>query len=484
MSRFRWSLAGLTIAVVAASLAAGLAISLDGQILFSLLTLAVLIAAWYGGLFMGMLATALAAVGSVATSVLSGGSHEGGPAMFVHVVVFAVVGAAVSALVDVRRRSQLQLEELRTQHLRLSEVMHSIGIGHWYSDLPSQQMYWDGQCKAHYGLPPDAEITLDVLLARVHPDDRAMLQTAAERAIFGHTSCDVDYRVMHPDGEVRWLKALGRGFYDRAGRPTRFDGITVDITPQKKAEEALAEANRLKDQFLGAVSHELRTPLNAVLGWARLLATGDLPPHRVPHALSVIERNAQAQARLVEDLLDLSSIDTGRLRLRVEPVDLGAIAMSALDAVRPAADARRVLLVTDLDPEARWLPGDPDRLRQVVWNLVANAVKFTPAGGRVTLALRPAGSGLVLRVSDTGRGIEPGFLPRVFERFSQGDGEQMRGVRGLGLGLAIVRELVEAHGGTVEAQSDGPGTGAAFIVTLPVRLLGAPQRSASRGALA
>ena len=165
-------------------------------------------------------------------------------------------------------------------------------------------------------------------------------------------------------------------------------------------------------------------------------------------------------------------------------MDLGAIAMSALDAVRPAADARRVLLVTDLDPEARWLPGDPDRLRQVVWNLLANAVKFTPAGGRVTLALRPAGSGLALRVSDTGRGIEPGFLPRVFERFSQGDGEQMRGVRGLGLGLAIVRELVEAHGGTVEAQSDGPGTGAAFIVTLPVRLLGAPERSASRGALA
>ena len=443
-----------------------------------------LIAAWYGGLLMGLVATALAAGGSVGASVLTAGPGAPGSIGFVHVVVFAVVGAVVSALVDVRRQSQLQLEDLRAQHLRLSEVMHSIGIGHWYSDLPTQQMFWDGQCKAHYGLQPDAEITLDVLLARVHPDDRAILQTAAERAIFGHTSCDVDYRVVHPDGEVRWLKALGRGFYDRAGRPTRFDGITVDITPQKKAEEALSEANRLKDQFLGAVSHELRTPLNAVLGWARLLATGDLPSHRVPHAISVIERNAQAQARLVEDLLDLSSIVTGRLRLRVEPVDLGAVALSALDAVRPAAEARQVTLVTDIDSGARWLPGDPDRLRQIVWNLLANAVKFTPAGGHVTLSLWPSGNGTVLRVADTGRGIEPEFLPRIFERFSQADGEEMRGVRGLGLGLAIVRELVEAHGGTVEAQSDGPGTGAAFIVTLPVRLLGAPERTPARGALA
>jgi PAS domain S-box-containing protein len=485
MLRSKWPLVGLTIAVVAASLGVGLAIPLQGSILYSVLVLAVLIAAWYGGLAMGLVATALGTVGSVwmaARQVPSGAPH---PVSFTHLVVFAVVGAAVSALVDTRRRSHLQLEDLRAQHQRLSEVMHSIGIGHWYSDLPTQQMFWDGQCKAHYGLPPDAEITLDVLLTCVHPDDRKVLQTAAERAIFGHTSCDVDYRVVHPNGEVRWLKALGRGFYDKAGRPTRFDGITVDITPQKQAEEALSEANRLKDQFLGAVSHELRTPLNAVLGWARLLSTGDLPDHRVPHAISVIERNAQAQARLVEDLLDLSSIVTGRLRLRIEPVDLGAVALSALDAVRPAADARQVTLVTDIAADARWLPGDPDRLRQVVWNLLANAVKFTPGGGRVSLSLTASGNSIVLQVADTGRGIEPEFLPRIFDRFTQADGEEMRGVRGLGLGLAIVRELAEAHGGTVEARSAGPGSGASFVVTLPGRLVGAPERpTAARGALA
>ena len=371
----------MAMGAVALGLALSVSVAPNAHVIFSLLVVSVLIAAWFGGLLMGLAATVLGVIGSVS---LSRFAFEVGPsadANIVDLIVFAIIGAVLSAFVDRRRRQQLQLEELRVQHWRLAEVMHSIGIGHWYSDLPTQQMFWDAQCKAHYGLPPDADVTLDVFLGCVHPDDRDRLQSAAERAVFGHTSCDVDYRVIYRDGEVRWLRALGRGFYDKAGRPTRFDGITVDITRQKVAEEALSEANRLKDQFLGALSHELRTPLNAVLGWARLLSTGDLPAHRVPHAISVIERNAQAQARLVEDLLDLSSIVTGKLRLRVEPVDLGAVAMSALDAVRPAADARQVVLRTSVSADARWLPGDPDRLRQIVWNLVANAVKFTPAGG-------------------------------------------------------------------------------------------------------
>ena len=192
---------------------------------------------------------------------------------------------------------------------------------------------------------------------------------------------------MLPDGGTRWLKALGRGFYDRQGRPARFDGITVDITRQKDAESALADAIRMKDDFLATISHELRTPLNAVLGWARMLSSGQVPPHRVEHAMTVIERNAQAQARLVEELLDLSRIESGQLRLHVEPVDAGSVVQSALEAVRPAAEARGVELVTAIDPTARWISADGDRLRQVAWNLLSNAVKFTPEGGRVTLAL-------------------------------------------------------------------------------------------------
>jgi signal transduction histidine kinase len=199
----------------------------------------------------------------------------------------------------------------------------------------------------------------------------------------------------------------------------------------------------------------------------------------VPHAISVIERNAQVQARLVEDLLDLSSIVTGRLRLRVEPLDLGAVALSALDAVRPAADARQVHLLTNIDPSARWVAGDPDRLRQIVWNLLSNGVKFTPAGGQVTLSIAPHNSGVNLIVRDTGRGIDQQFLPRVFERFSQAEGEEVRGVRGLGIGLAIVHELVEAHGGTVAAASPGLGHGATFTVSLPNRLAETTSRPAA-----
>jgi PAS domain S-box-containing protein len=484
MTRSHWFRIALMLGVVTLGLVLSIAITPQSQILFSIQVLAVLIAAWHGGLLIGLSATAFSAIASVAVSHLYVNGRQLAHVNAAALIIFAVVGAIVSAFMDRRRRQQLQHEELQMQHRRLAEVMHSIGIGHWYSDLPTQRMFWDAQCKAHYGLPPDAEITLDVLLGCVHSDDRDRVQSAAERAIFGHTSCDVDYRVVHPGGELRWLRALGRGFYDKAGKPTRFDGITVDVTRQKMAEESLAEANRLKDQFLGALSHELRTPLNAVLGWARLLATGDLPAHRVPHAVSVIERNAQAQARLVEDLLDLSSIVTGKLRLRIEPVDLGAVALSALDGVRPAADARQVQLQTAIDPEARWVPGDSDRLRQIVWNLLANAVKFTPSGGTVSLALVPAESGVRLEVTDTGRGIESEFLPHVFERFSQADGEEMRGVRGLGIGLAIVRELAEAHGGSVEARSDGVGTGATFVVTLPGRLLHAPARSVAGAALA
>jgi PAS domain S-box-containing protein len=471
MKRAWWAGPVLATGTVAAALLLGYAIAPAGGALLSLLLLAVLLSAWTGGHLAGLLATALAVAGAAVLPVaLRLPTPEAAPSLFVRLLVFAVVGAAMSALADRQRRQRHQLEDLRDQHKRFAEVMHSIGIGHWYSDLPTQQMHWDAQCKAHFGLPADVSVNLDLFMAGIHPEDRERFQRGAERAIFGHTSCDIDFRVMLPGGGTRWLKALGRGFYDRHGRPTRFDGITVDITRQKEAESTLADAIRMKDDFLATISHELRTPLNAVLGWARMLSSGQVPPQRVAHAISVIERNAQAQARLVEELLDLSRIESGQLRLHVEPIDAGAVLQSALEAVRPAADARGVELVTAIEPTARWVSADADRLRQVAWNLLSNAVKFTPQGGRVLVSVKPAGSALRLEVTDTGRGIAPEFLSRVFDRFSQADLPEARGVRGLGIGLAIVRELVEAHGGTVEASSPGEGLGATFTITLPGRL--------------
>jgi signal transduction histidine kinase len=229
------------------------------------------------------------------------------------------------------------------------------------------------------------------------------------------------------------------------------------------------EASRLKDEFLATVSHELRTPLTAMLGWVQLLRTGRLAGDKQARALETVERNCRAQAQLIEDLLDVSRIVTGKLRLDVEPMELADAVRGALDVVRPAAKAKGVRLEAELDAEASPFQGDPQRLQQVVWNLLSNAVKFTPGGGRVDVTLRREGPTAVIQVRDTGRGIDPDFLPHVFERFRQADGGPTRTFGGLGLGLAIVRHLVELHGGRVEASSDGLGQGATFTVWLPAR---------------
>jgi signal transduction histidine kinase/ActR/RegA family two-component response regulator len=236
-----------------------------------------------------------------------------------------------------------------------------------------------------------------------------------------------------------------------------------------QAARADAEAaNRAKDEFLAVLSHELRTPLNAVYGWARMLRDVARDPATVRRGLDVIERNASAQVRLVDDLLDVSRIVTGQMRLDVRPVDLPAVVNAALDSVRPAAQAKSIRLDTDQDTDTGPVVGDPDRLQQVVWNLAVNAVKFTPAGGRVRVALRGRDDAVEIEVSDTGRGIGPDVLPYVFDRFRQADSTTTRAHGGLGLGLALTRHLVELHGGTVRAASPGEGQGATFTVTLPL----------------
>ncbi len=235
-------------------------------------------------------------------------------------------------------------------------------------------------------------------------------------------------------------------------------------------------ANRLRDEFLATVSHELRTPLNAILGWAQLLRDGKLDADGSCHAFEIIERNAKIQASLIEDILDVSRIITGKLRLDAEAVELVPLTEAAIDVVRPAAQAREIQLAVSLDPRAGSIRGDVNRLQQVVWNLLSNAIKFTPEGGRVMIRLERVDNNARIVVSDTGIGIKPEFLPHVFDRFRQADSAFTRKHGGLGLGLAIVRHLVEMHGGTVRAESDGEGRGATFIVSLP---LGQPRISES-----
>ena len=230
----------------------------------------------------------------------------------------------------------------------------------------------------------------------------------------------------------------------------------------------LSAADRAKDEFVATVSHELRTPLNTILGWVQMLQTGDMTPDRQKRALETVERNARSQARLIEDLLDVSRILTGSLRLNVEPVNISAIVEQAIESMRPAADAREIRLQTVLDSTASIL-GDQQRLQQVVTNLVSNAIKFTPKGGRVHVSVQRLASSVELRVADTGRGIAPDFLPHVFERFQQADvGARRAG--GLGRGLAIVRPIVELHGGEVSASSEGEDRGATFLVRVPLAI--------------
>ncbi|HET7746588.1 MAG TPA: ATP-binding protein, partial [Vicinamibacteria bacterium] len=232
------------------------------------------------------------------------------------------------------------------------------------------------------------------------------------------------------------------------------------------------EANRLKDEFLATLSHELRTPLNAIVGWAHLLRAGRLDPATTTKAIDTITRNAEAQNQLISDILDVSRIVAGKLRLEIAAVDLSAVIDAALDTVRPGADAKGIRLEKIVDPAAGPITGDAHRLQQVVWNLLSNAIKFTPKKGRIQVRLEATASQVRLTIADTGPGIAPEFLPHVFERFRQADASTTRRHTGLGLGLAIVRHLVELHGGTVRASNREEGTGAVMTVQVPLRAVG------------
>jgi len=261
---------------------------------------------------------------------------------------------------------------------------------------------------------------------------------------------------------------------DEVGTVVQAFNEMLDRVQEQTAE--LSQANRLKDEFLATLSHELRTPLNAVLGWLTILDSPNVPPATQARALDSIRRNARLQARLIEDLLEVSRIVTGKLHLQPRPTDLAAIVDSAGEVVQPAAAAKKIRLVTDIQHRPAMTWGDPDRLQQIVWNLLSNAVRFTPPDGRIEVRLTRDG-GYVLTVSDTGVGIDPAFLPHIFQLFRQADASPSREHGGLGLGLAIVRQLVELHGGTVAAHSEGVGQGATFEVRLPSVLPAHAERS-------
>jgi PAS domain S-box-containing protein len=327
--------------------------------------------------------------------------------------------------------------------------------------------YWNRAWRDYTGIGLD-DASLETLLDAVHPDDRLGARETLRRALETGRAVEIECRLR--DGRVgsyHWHVARALPDVNADGNVVGWIATATDVERQKQAEREAKQANRMKDEFLAVVSHDLRTPLTSILGWAGMLSSGTAEPPKLRRGLETIQRNARVQARLIDDILDFARIISGKLSIERRAVDIRTVVQTALEVVHPAAEAKGVRVEAVLQP-VPITSGDPDRLQQVIGNLVTNAIKFTPAGGRIEVSVRSAGDGIDIQVRDTGRGIDAEFLPHVFDRFRQGNATTGGG---LGLGLAIVRHIVQLHQGTVTAESEGVGHGSTFVVRLPVRSL-------------
>ncbi|MBH8574271.1 DUF4118 domain-containing protein [Nostocaceae cyanobacterium CENA369] len=458
--------------------------------MFMLFFTAVAVSAWFGGMEAGLLATALSTVAIDYFFI---------EPLFtfyvyridsiVHLCVFLVVVIFMS-WVNSQLRSAKQRLETKEQQLQVSEAKFKrlvdsniIGVvianlngeiikandaflkllGYTQEELLKRQVRWQNITSPEY--------------LEVNEQSLAELRTTG---VF--QPLETEY--IHKDGSRVFVLMGGALFQESEDSQEEIISFCLDLTERKRAKQerekllareqaARAEAeaaNRMKDEFLATLSHELRTPLNAMLGWTQLLKRRKFDEATNTQAIEIIDRNTQSLAQLIEDVLDVSQIIRGKLCLHTYPVNFAQVVSAAIDTVRLAAEAREITIECRFAPLVGVVMGDANRLQQVVWNLLTNAVKFTPNKGRVTVQLQQINSNIQLQVSDTGRGITPEFLPYIFERFRQGDNSITRSHKGLGLGLALVRHLVELHGGTVYAESPGIGQGATFIVDLPLKV--------------
>ena len=341
--------------------------------------------------------------------------------------------------------------------------------------------YFNQQWKDYTGLAPEQMAGWE-WTKLIHPEDMDESLKRWKLSLDTGEPFRMECRFRRADGDYRWHLLQTQARRDARGNILMWVGSNTDIDPIKRADEEKKQlleneriarseaerANQLKDEFLATLSHELRTPLNAILGWSQLILQGTMSKEDIQRGLETIERNARAQNKLIEDLLEMSSIISGKVRLDVQRLDFAGIAEAAVESIAPAAEAKGIRIRKTIDPAAGWVSGDNNRLQQVIWNLLSNAVKFTPKGGTVEVIVERVSSHLQVVVKDSGMGIKPEFLAYVFDRFRQADSTLTRNHGGLGLGLAIVKQLVGLHGGTVRAESDGEDKGSAFIISLPL----------------
>ncbi|HXW04292.1 MAG TPA: ATP-binding protein [Vicinamibacterales bacterium] len=485
----------IAVAAVAAATAARIPIQplLGDGVPYLLYFPTVALCAWYGGGGAGVAATLLSAAAAQAWFTPGRISD---PTVLVPLLLFVAAGSFISALTEALHRAERRAYLERST---LAATLLSIGDGVIVTDAEARLTMMNAVAEQLTGWSAGraAGRQAGEIFRVIDETTRAPLQTPIQRALregvevglgtrtilvsLNGTEWPIDDSaapIRGTDGRVIGGVLVFRQIVERrraeAARETA-------LSREKKARMEAEAASRLKDEFLATLSHELRTPLNAILGWTALLADQALPEGRREHALRVIHRNAEAQTALIEQLLDMSKFMTGKLQLSFEPVSLPDVAEEAVDAVRLAADARQQALAVVGSRDVPPVGGDRDRLRQLVWNLLSNAVKFTPQGGRISVLIERAGPQVLLRVSDTGPGIDRELMPRVFERFVQGDASPSRVQGGLGLGLALVKHIAEAHGGSVDVTNGSGGTGAIFTVALPVFAGGGVEAGHARG---
>jgi signal transduction histidine kinase/DNA-binding response OmpR family regulator len=377
-----------------------------------------------------------------------------------------VLLATVHALIRMRRAE----EQARRGEARLRVALAAGRLGEWDLDIASKTLACSAQCMANFGRAAEAPFSLADLEATVHPDDREKVHAALRRATEENCGLDTEYRVVRPSGEVRWLQMQGQVV--TVGIRRHLTGVSLDVTERKLTEEALREADRKKDEFLALLAHELRNPLAPIRTALEIERQPGADDAAINRARETMARQLHNMVRLIDDLLDVSRITKGKIELRRERVDLRMVLTAAVETSRPLIDAGRHHLTTDLPSQPVWLDADPTRLAQVVANLLNNAAKYTHDGGQIRLSATVVSdqekSFAEIRVADNGTGIPPEILPRMWEMFAQADRTLGRAKGGLGIGLTLVKRLVELHGGTVGAHSGGRDQGSEFTVRLPI----------------